>query len=305
VSVAEWPETKRILASEVVLDGRTSPICLRLAGVILPLEELEKRRWIPPLHFRCRTALVTYSSDAAARRGITRQIPEVEPLEGFGQPPTARDWTPDPNKYDPVLWAAYQRMQVGGLPRASADDRDPFQGRLETVLTNEETASITSVVTQAGLGAFLDAHPMELSLQPSVQFRGRDVAGVYDFWNRRAEVATTRNDPSQPFRSRATESVSSTGATPLERVRRTLIHEIGHHVHWLLRELHPDLFRRSILLPRSDAITTYATSDELEYFAESFAAFVFLRTELIVQDRLAYAMIEETLVRLGVEVNEL
>lgn len=94
---------------EVVLDGRTSPICSALRGTILPAEELRRRGWIPPLHFRCRTALVTYSAEQAQSLGITQNAADVRAQLGFGQPPGApNEWHPRGEDYDPELWARSQ-----------------------------------------------------------------------------------------------------------------------------------------------------------------------------------------------------
>ncbi|NJK43492.1 MAG: minor capsid protein [Pleurocapsa sp. SU_196_0] len=77
---------------EIVLDGRTSAICLALKGVILPADDPFWRSRIPPLHWRCRTALVTFSAEQARARGITSTAPQVNALEGFGDEPRADEW---------------------------------------------------------------------------------------------------------------------------------------------------------------------------------------------------------------------
>ncbi|WP_051529375.1 phage minor head protein [Meiothermus cerbereus] len=92
----------------VVLDGRTSRICLNLAGVVLPADHPFWNTHIPPLHFRCRTALVTYSAAQAEGR-ITQRPPDQPPLEGFGRPPGREAWSPEPRDYHPELWRAYLR----------------------------------------------------------------------------------------------------------------------------------------------------------------------------------------------------
>jgi hypothetical protein len=94
---------------EIVLDGKTSIICQRLINTTLPAGHPFWKTHIPPFHFRCRTALITLSSDQANARGITEKIPEVQALTGFGHIPGEHDFTPDPSKYDPRLWAARQK----------------------------------------------------------------------------------------------------------------------------------------------------------------------------------------------------
>jgi len=101
----------------VVLDGRTSRICLNLAGVVLPADHPFWNTHIPPLHYRCRTALVTYSAAQAEGR-ITQRPPDQPPLEGFGRPPGREAWSPEPRDYHPELWRAYLRALGQGMPEA-------------------------------------------------------------------------------------------------------------------------------------------------------------------------------------------
>ena len=101
----------------VVLDGRTSRICLNLAGVVLPADHPFWETHIPPLHYRCRTALVTYSAAQAEGR-ITQRPPDQPPLEGFGRPPGREAWSPEPRDYHPELWRAYLRALGQGMPDA-------------------------------------------------------------------------------------------------------------------------------------------------------------------------------------------
>lgn len=80
-------------------DSRQSEICEAVDGTVLPIEELEERRMIPPLHFNCRTNLVPISADDADEG--ERETPEdAEPDEGFGSaPPKPGEWEPDLNGY--------------------------------------------------------------------------------------------------------------------------------------------------------------------------------------------------------------
>jgi SPP1 gp7 family putative phage head morphogenesis protein len=92
-----------------VLDGRTSPVCLRVAGFTAKKDDPAWAKLIPPLHFRCRTALITLSKEQAEEQGIASTAPSVGDLGGFGLEPNVNEWKPDPKAYDPELWAAYQK----------------------------------------------------------------------------------------------------------------------------------------------------------------------------------------------------
>jgi len=100
----------------VVLDGRTSEVCRPLAGVVLPADDPFWRTHVPPLHYNCRTVLVTYAREEGERRAW-REPPAHEPQPGFGRPPTEDEWSPDPKDYHPELWGAYLRA-LAALPEA-------------------------------------------------------------------------------------------------------------------------------------------------------------------------------------------
>jgi SPP1 gp7 family putative phage head morphogenesis protein len=95
-----------------VLDGRTSPICLKVAGFVAAKDDPAWQKLIPPLHFRCRTALITLSKEQAEERGIASAAPSVGDLGGFGLEPSAGEWQPNEKSYDPELWAAHIRIRL-------------------------------------------------------------------------------------------------------------------------------------------------------------------------------------------------
>jgi len=101
----------------VVLDGRTSEVCRPLAGVVLPADHPFWRTHIPPLHYNCRTVLVTYAREEGEKRAW-REPPPSRPQPGFGRPPTEDEWSPDPRDYHPELWRAYLRALGRGMPEA-------------------------------------------------------------------------------------------------------------------------------------------------------------------------------------------
>lgn len=103
---------------EVVLDGRTSGICRPLAGVVLPADHPFWKNHIPPLHFNCRTALVTYTRREGER--LVREAPDHAPAAGFGAPPHEREWSPNPKDYDPQLWGIFLQSLGRHTPFADA-----------------------------------------------------------------------------------------------------------------------------------------------------------------------------------------
>lgn len=90
---------------DVVNDERTTEhICRPLVGVIVPLDSAFLRTHNPPLHHRCRTGLRTLRRRVAERKGITKDLPDVDATPGFGSPPdiaeppkpSERETPPDP-----------------------------------------------------------------------------------------------------------------------------------------------------------------------------------------------------------------
>lgn len=96
---------------DAVLDDRTTPICRERHGTVRPAADPWWQRNYPPLHFNCRSGVRPLTEAEARARGITERPPEDEsPQDGFGYAPEAPEWKPNPQDYDPALWAAYQAM---------------------------------------------------------------------------------------------------------------------------------------------------------------------------------------------------
>ncbi len=55
---------------------------------------------------------------------------------------------------------------------------------------------------------------------------------------------------------------------------------------------------------KTNGVSNYAKSAEVEYFAETFVAWILYRTELAVNDELGYGMIQRALKALVIEVKE-
>lgn len=94
-----------------VLDGRTSRICQPLDGQVVAADSEFWSQHVPPLHFNCRSTVVPLTKDQATAAGIADQAPQggPPPLEGFGQPPDASEWKPEPTKYPAALWKLFER----------------------------------------------------------------------------------------------------------------------------------------------------------------------------------------------------
>lgn len=97
---------------DAVLDDGTTPTCRGLNGLVLPANDARWRGRIPPLHFQCRSGIRTLTRAQALERGIADEPPDHAAAEGFGAPPLEAEWMPEPDKYPPPLWAAYQEKNA-------------------------------------------------------------------------------------------------------------------------------------------------------------------------------------------------
>jgi len=118
-------------------------------------------------------------------------------------------------------------------------------------------------------------------------------------WNRSAGTWGQALEPS-------TWSVSQTGATRAEAVLRTLVHELGHHVHLSGAKARTELFLtvdriiRGAFVGSRPRLTQYAATSPSEHFAEAFAAYVFAPDELKRVDGAAFDLVELVLAQHGI-----
>ena len=108
-----------------MFDGRTSRICRPLAGTVRPADDPWWNTHAPPLHYRCRTALVRYSETQAQQAGVTEKGPDAPPLQGFGKPPNLAQWEPNSAAYDPELWRAYAAQRPTGAGIIPSVEKQP------------------------------------------------------------------------------------------------------------------------------------------------------------------------------------
>lgn len=92
-----------------VLDTRTSTYCTGCQGVILPASDPWWETHQPPLHFNCRSTLISLTEAQAVQRGISPNGPDVTPQKGFGRAAVyADDYKPDLSSYPAELTSEYE-----------------------------------------------------------------------------------------------------------------------------------------------------------------------------------------------------
>lgn len=94
---------------DAVLDSRTSEICEACNGTVRPADDPWWSTHQPPLHFNCRSTVITLSPEEAHAQGISALAPRAEALEGFGAAPDQDDWEPKVADYPSELWATYEK----------------------------------------------------------------------------------------------------------------------------------------------------------------------------------------------------
>ncbi len=185
-----------------------------------------------------------------------------------------------------------------------------FALHLESDLDEVQTQAILKIVYQIGMGDWLAQNPFtELQFLSSVYMEINgfhiEVSGFYSYQQRSAEIGVSRDSSEfgRAFYWGQIEKMSQVAKNFQQSIQITLLHELGHHLHAELKELGSSEFGVALRLPRSDACSLYAKSlRPVEYFAETFVAWVLYRNQLAKNDPLGYAMIDRSLGFLGLEV---
>ncbi|MBL8600341.1 MAG: minor capsid protein [Myxococcales bacterium] len=99
-----------------ILDGRTTATCAPLQGTVRPHDDAFWETHWPPLHFNCRSTVVSLSRAEAARAGGATPVPKaVAPGKGFGTRPDLAGEMLKPTEKAPeaVQEAAQERSAQG------------------------------------------------------------------------------------------------------------------------------------------------------------------------------------------------
>lgn len=109
---------------DAILDRRTSDVCRENNGRIMPANDVWWNLNYPPLHHRCRSSVRSLTIEQAGQAGFADGdfVNQHSPSPGFGFAPTPDTpiWQPEPNKFYPRLWAAFQVRLTETLAKAAA-----------------------------------------------------------------------------------------------------------------------------------------------------------------------------------------
>jgi hypothetical protein len=184
-----------------------------------------------------------------------------------------------------------------------------FANQLESVLDEAQTQAVLEILNKIGLREWLEQHPFTvLVFEEKVFIFEREVSGYYNYRTSEARIAVTREptEYNQVLEWGRTDKLSNTATSLLQAIQFTLLHEVGHRVHAVLQKADVFGFEMSLRAVKSNAATNYAKTPAslVEYFAETFVAWVLCRTELFIYDNLGYGMIYRALRVLELEVRE-
>jgi hypothetical protein len=184
----------------------------------------------------------------------------------------------------------------------------PYAKQIATHLGQDHIDRLTQIFVDIGVAQWLEQYPFSrLELTRTVFDHQRQaVNGLYSFKSTVLQIATQRskNEFGKVFEWGRVHSVSSTGELQRDAVQRTLIHELGHHIHKVLLDEHPELFDITAKMLPIFGGTAYAKSSWREYFPETFALYVFFGNELALKDPAGYGIMEQVLKAVGLEVKQ-
>jgi SPP1 gp7 family putative phage head morphogenesis protein len=104
----------KIWEFSAVMDDRTSDICDELDGTTLPADDPAWDSKQPPLHYNCRSTIISHDEEDVPAGEVDDEMPDVEPDEGFGGRP-GFDWKPNLDEY-PADLASIARSRMEPEP---------------------------------------------------------------------------------------------------------------------------------------------------------------------------------------------
>jgi hypothetical protein len=179
---------------------------------------------------------------------------------------------------------------------------------IQSVLSDHQLQHIIVLLEDVGLASFLTLYPLEkLIFEDQVLIENRVSNGQYEFFTQTIKVGTFREerDYNNIYQKQQFWSISTLASTSELAYLRTLVHELGHHIHRILREKDKNMFQYTMTIPNYNALSQYGLQDNLEYFAECLAAYIFHRVELMLDDWLGYDMIQKALQVLNLNLKEI
>lgn len=155
-------------------------------------------------------------------------------------------------------------------------------------LNQREQQSVLRGIQSAGLLDFLRREPLG-----DIEFKSIPDSGRYFWPSRRLQINTNRVPDSygEAFDPDHHWSISALGGNRLDAMRRSLVHELGHHLLWIGGHDVQSLASQAFSQNAGQRISLYANMDWSEYFCETLAAYAFHRAALRKRDPIGYGTI--------------
>lgn len=283
-----------------ILDGRTTATCAPLNGVIRKHDDAFWESHFPPLHFNCRSTVVSLSRGEAERAGGVKEPPKAKaPGAGFGtRPDLAGDGLAETEAAaEPVRAAARARV----YPATVRTDREPvtLEERERAVATILGSEPFSEIIEQTGV-----AYEMQPDVVRYTDAKGNteEAIAIFDPNTNTITQSLLRGPTRGIFNAR--DSIVDEGArTPAEAYARILVHELGHallgHSGEEVEKAAKTLWVRAVR--RNACVSARARKNEHEYFAEAFSAYFFEPEELRRVDPRAYKMVRDILRARGID----
>lgn len=278
----------------------------------------------PPFHGHCRTTMVPVFGRSRVQvprgrtaRGLPAAAPAAPQIPTRALPPVTPVAPPPPVPLAPIA-APPAKPRRASRPKAPPAPKPAtgFQAGVHAhvVTSKVPAADLDAVLDGVGQSVpwlldFLQTNPLsELRLEPTI--KARNANGSYQIraplpgtsvlsvqWNRKTDTWGQKLEPEKMW------SVSSVGGTRLESVIRTFVHELGHHIHLhdvglrtadytaIDQDIKAEFAKRRY----GGSFTRYAATLHVEYWAETFAAFVFHPSSLKRRDPAGYALVQRVL----------
>lgn len=200
---------------------------------------------------------------------------------------------------------------VGGAAGRSARAGGGAAGAAASPFAQEVGAEDVSAMRVSDVVSVLQTLPQEAQqhiastpLAKIFMTRGRTESGSSGSYNRASRaialnaVRSSRTYGRQ-FKPGESFSVSKSATTQKGAAKRTLVHEVAHHIHRTGGPKVASIVSKAWAKGRDKAITRYARVSKGEFFAESFAAYKYHRAALKESSPVAYSMVRKVLREIG------
>jgi hypothetical protein len=200
---------------------------------------------------------------------------------------------------------------VGGAAGRSAREGGGGEGPIKSPFAQHVEANGVSSMRVGEIVSVLQTLPKEaqqfIAHTPLVKIfmtKGKTESGTSGSYNkttRSIALNAVRAGKSygRKFKPGAAFSVSKCAKSQAGASKRTLVHEVGHHIHRTGGAKVDGIISKAWAKGRDSAITRYARVSKGEYFSESFAAYKYHRGALKAHDPAGYRMVRKVLREIG------